>query len=56
MSEKSKTKNKNLSDTQTPQVWKNPEIVKAVSGILSEIISENEKEMSSNKISSIKLN
>lgn len=44
MSEKDKSASKNAADNSQFQVWKNPTIIKAISGILSEIINENARE------------
>ena len=49
MSEKTAATNNNSADQAIHQVWKSPAIVKAVSSILSEIITENARENSSLK-------
>lgn len=46
MSEKTDNKNKNPANAIDDQVWKNPAIIKAVSNILTEIITENARENS----------
>lgn len=46
---KDKKNNKNTADNAESQVWKNPQLVTAVSGILTEIITENAREISSSK-------
>jgi len=37
-------KDKQTDNTDDNQVWRNTDLIKAVSGILSEIISENKKD------------
>lgn len=49
MSEKTDNSNKNAADADNNQVWKNPSIIKAVSSILTEIITENARESSNSK-------
>lgn len=53
MSEKTDKSNQNAADTANHQVWKNPAIIKAVSSILTEIITENTRENGGSKIKGI---
>ena len=53
MSEKTESTSNNSNTLAANQVWKNPGIVKAVSNILTEIISENSKEISKLKTKGI---
>jgi len=46
---KDKKNNKNSADNAEPQIWKNPQLVTAVSSILTEIITENARDISSSK-------
>ena len=49
MSEKTDNSNKNDADALNNQVWKNSAIIKAVSSILTEIITENARENACSK-------
>ena len=55
MSTKNKKEEKNAENSDDNQVWRNSRLIKAVSGILSEIINENKNsDNSKSKIKYIK--